>query len=245
MDPNSKPVSAQTDVSIAKNKSFFGENLGAYNHNVQQLDTYAAIRNAINPAVAGVDQLLDIGNGGVFDYDTALVRSIVAMDLLFEEYSPAAPVPSNITFKAGSALEIPAENESFDGAIMTMLLHHLVGATVSQCVQNCRRAIGEALRVLRPGGRLVIVESCVPRWFYHFERLVFPLASPLIGWLSSHPATLQYPAAMLTKMIEEHNLRPEVLPIPKGRWVLQYGVKFPSALTPVNVFRFIARKPER
>ena len=33
-------------------------------------------------------------------------------------------------------------------------------------ITNIRRAIAEAARVLEPGGRLVVAESCVPRWFY-------------------------------------------------------------------------------
>ena len=40
-------------------------------------------------------------------------------------------------------------------------------------VANVRRAIAEAERVLEPGGRLIVAESCVPAWFYPVERALF------------------------------------------------------------------------
>src|SRR5207249_5165417 len=106
-----------------------------------------------------------------------------------------------------------------------------------------RLAVREACRVLQPGGRLIIVESCVPPWFYAVERAVFPVAAPLINKVSAHPATLQYPAADLASVIEQCAGRVEIVRIPKGRWILQFGYKFPSVLTPATPYRFVARRP--
>lgn len=237
------PKAAQTETNAGKNSSFFAENLATYAQNVQDLDTYARIRESINAAIAGVDTLLDIGNGGVFDYDTSSVRKIVALDLFLDALPDSWVCPPNVTLKTGSALEIPAGNESFDAALIVMLLHHLVGHSVAQCLDNITQALSEAYRVLRPGGKLIIVESCVPRWFYGFERLVFPMAVSVIHALMKHPATIQYPPEIITALIEEKTgRRPEVLEIPKGRWVLQYGFKVPSILTPVMPFRFVVEK---
>lgn len=69
-------------MSVAKNVSFFLANIERYGKNVKELDTYAAIRSAVNESLVGVHRLLDIGNGGVFDYDVALSSEIVALDFI-------------------------------------------------------------------------------------------------------------------------------------------------------------------
>jgi ubiquinone/menaquinone biosynthesis C-methylase UbiE len=235
--------SHQTQASIDKNSSFFRNNLDGYNRQVQELDTYKRIRQSINDGIAGCGNLLDIGNGGVFDYDTTLADSIVAIDLFLDTLPVAAAPPGNVTFKTGSALDVPEPDASFDAVLMVMLLHHLVGKTIAQSLTNMTRALSEALRVLKPGGKLVIVESCVPKWFYLFENAVFPAASFFIERAISHPPTLQYPSSLIASILRQvapGNL--EVLRIQKGMWVLQYGFKFPSILTPVCPFRFCLTK---
>jgi SAM-dependent methyltransferase len=231
----------QSEASVQKNISFFRENLAAYSGHVETLDTYKNIRGFTNQALAGVDRLLDIGNGGTFDYDVHLARELVAVDLFLADLSQAA-FPSHVELKNGSALDLPEPDRSFDGVLASMLMHHLVGKTVAECRSNASRAIGEAFRVLKPGGKLIIVESCVPNWFYNFERIVFPVASRLIESCIEHPATLQFTPLYITKLLKEHGAEVEVIPIPRGRWLLQYGFKFPSALTPARPYRFVARR---
>jgi SAM-dependent methyltransferase len=234
--------SNQSNSSIDKNISFFRDNLESYGKKIQDLDTYMNIRMSINNALKGINRLLDIGNGGVFDYDINLIPDIVALDLFLKDIDTSA-YPSFVSFKTGSALNIPEANESFDGVIMVMLLHHLVGKSVDESLNNVRVAIHEAIRVLEPGGKLIVVESCVPTWFYTFEKAIFPLASKIINWLLSHPVTIQYPVDLIAEIASADSSHIEILRIPKGRWVLQYGYKFPSMLTPVNPYRLIIRKP--
>ncbi len=233
--------SNQANNGIDKNISFFRDNLQTYGKNVQELDTYVAIRESINNALKGVNYLLDIGNGGVFDYDAEIVPNIVALDLFLDEID-SSTYPSHITFKTGSALDIPEVDETFDGVIMVMLLHHLVGKTAAESLSNVHVAIGEAIRVLMPGGKLIIVESCVPEWFYAFERAIFPLASKVINQILPHPMTIQYPIDLIAEIASADNPDIHVLRIPKGRWVLQYGYKFPSMLTPVNPYQLVISK---
>jgi SAM-dependent methyltransferase len=238
-DPGSR--GRQSEASREKNSAFFRDHRLAYDKDVQTLDTYVTMRKSLDEVLRGTGRLLDVGNGGVFDYDTSLVREIIALDLFLEEV-PSLAFPANVKSRSGSALEIPEPDGSFDGVLLAMLIHHLVGHTVRECQDNVRRAISEAFRVLRPGGRLIIVESCVPRWFYRFERVVFPIATPLVNLLLSHPATLQYPARVLEEIVRVHSSEVSIVRIPKGRWVLQYGFKFPSALTPACPYRLVAVK---
>ena len=72
-------------------------------------------------------------------------------------------------------------------------------------VVNARQAIAEAARVVKPGGRLIVAESCVPRWFYRVERVAYrPLKllarTPLLG---GHPPTFQLTHPMLLEAISE------------------------------------------
>lgn len=235
------PNSHQTAKSVAKNVSFFRDNLETYGKSVKELDTYAAIRSAVNESLRGVERLLDIGNGGVFDYDVSLCSDIVALDLFLDEID-ASIYPPHIKFKTGSALNIPESSESFDGVLMVMLLHHLVGKTVGESISNARSAINEALRVLKPGGRLIIIESCVPWWSFAFERLVFPVVSRLINLILPHPVTIQYPVNLVASIASDRLEDIDISRIAKGRWVLQYGYKFPSFLTPISPYRLVIHK---
>jgi len=235
------PSQQQTESSVRKNISFFRDRRASYADQVRNLDTYVNIRASTNEALRGINRLLDIGNGGTFDYDASLVRELVAVDLFLEDLAQAE-FPPNVIARNGSALDIPEADAAFDGVVMSMLIHHLVGTTVSKCRSNVSRAIAEAFRVLKPGGKLVVVESCVPGWFYGFENLVFPVASRLIPLCVPHPATLQFPPSFILGLIESHTSNVTLTPIPLGRWVIQYGFKYPSVLTPAAPFRFVAIK---
>lgn len=238
-----KTSHSQSGRSMKANVAFFRDQHDSYRANIHGLDTYAHIRKSINEAIAGASRVVDIGNGGVCDYDTELVKEITAIDLFFDDMPAGYAIPPNVMLKTGSALDLPEPSQSFDCAVMVMLIHHLVGNDVNECVENIRRALREAHRVLRPGGKLIVSESCVSPWFYNFERLVFPLVAPVIGSLTGHPATIQYPPQMLRAEIEQiFEGTVEVEEIPRGRWILQYGYRFPSVLTPARPFQFCAKR---
>jgi SAM-dependent methyltransferase len=232
-------VSRQSESSVRKNRTFFGGN-AAYGRSIETLDTYARLRRALDAALGRTGRLLDVGNGGVFDYDTALAERITALDLFLDVFDVPS-LPAHVELVAGSALDIPAPGASFDTVLVVMLIHHLVGETVSESLANLDRCIAEARRVLRPGGRLVVAESCVPPWFYALERIAFAPASHALDRVLTHPVTLQYPMPLVRERILRQFSSCEVTHVPKGRFVLQLGVKVPSILTPVQVYVFTAR----
>jgi SAM-dependent methyltransferase len=224
----------QTDESVEGNRQFFAGN-ESYQTAIAEIDTYRALRLALNDAIAGLENVVDIGNGGVFDYDVNLVKRITAVDLFLDSIDTTVH-PGHIKFVEGSALDLPLPSSSVDGVLIAMLLHHLVGDTVDTCLANLQKCILEAARVLRPGGRLVLLESCVPTWFYMLERLVFKPASFAVPIATKHPITLQYPIDLLEQSVARVFSDTTVRHIPKGKYVLQFGMKVPSFVTPVQPY---------
>lgn len=236
----------QAAAARDSNREFFLKNLERYRNAVATWDTYRLMHDHITREVAGIGRLLDIGNGGVFAYDTAAVGEIVALDLFFDQITEAdarSLFPANVTARTGSALSIPEADGSFDAAVMVMLIHHLVGDTVQQSIANVETALREAWRVVRPGGRVIVVESCVPRWFYGFERIVFRPAAAIIGAILDHPHTIQYPVTTLADILRRLGADVSSYALPVGRWVIQYGFKWPVALTPARAYVINARRP--
>ncbi len=56
----------QSVTAVARNRKFFaGEQ---WSRQIAEIDSYELIRRVIDGEVAGTRQLLDVGNGGVFEY---------------------------------------------------------------------------------------------------------------------------------------------------------------------------------
>ncbi len=118
----------------------------------------AAVEEAVREALAGkrIDSLLDLGTGTgrmleLFAPD--IVRGIgldQSPDMLgvARAHLDAAGI-RNCTVRQGDIYAIPAPRDSFDAVIIHQVLHFL---------DDAGRAIAEAARVLRPGGRLLVVD---------------------------------------------------------------------------------------
>ena len=237
--------SGQSGDSVSANAQYFLDHLREYERSVAEIDTYRSIHDYISGRVAGVGQLLDVGNGGVFCYDTTGVESITAIDLFLDDI-PAELVkthfPANARPRQGSALALPVADGAFDMVLMVMLLHHLSGRDWRASWDNARQAMAEGWRALKPGGRLLIVESCVPEWFFRLEKPAFRILSALTQSIFSHPVTFQFPMLMIENELKQNAARVRIHAIPKGKYVLQFGIKVPSILTPVQVFAIEAEK---
>lgn len=233
----------QTEISRKKNAQFFLEEHADYKKKIEGIDSYKAMSLALNQQLYGMSKVLDIGNGGVFDYDTKLVSQIVGLDLFLDDLPKELALPTNVHMVQGSALDIPNQLIGFDAVLMVMLIHHLVGETVPICEANVRKSFSEAHKAISPGGKLIVMDSCVPFWFYIFERTVFRLAAWLISRLIKHPPVLQYTSNAVIQMMSESGFsRIESIAIPKGCYILQFGVKFPAWLTPTQPTLFIGYK---
>jgi SAM-dependent methyltransferase len=230
-------VNELTQTTVETNATWFHEN-DAYMETQARLECYQHIQRSVEREVRGVDQLLDVGNGGFFNYDTRLVGHVTAVDLFLKD----GPGPqANTTFRSGSFLDLPFADESFDCVLQQNVLHHVTGRTAAENHANMERCLREMYRCLRPGGKAVIVESTVGPLFYVFETLVYrPLLAVKRG---GHPVTFQFtPRHILDVGLRCGFQLEELCYVPRGRWLLQYGVKWPSLLTPAKPIKLILRR---
>ncbi|MDV7355130.1 class I SAM-dependent methyltransferase [Rhodococcus oxybenzonivorans] len=122
------------------------------------------------------DEVLDIGCGtGIFSRRAARVvrpgGRVVGIDPSppMIEYA-ARRALANCTFVIAGAEDLPQPDASFDLVISSLAIHHIP-------TELRAKALAEAFRVLRPGGRLLIADFRPPR-----NRI----ASHLVGAVSGH-----------------------------------------------------------
>lgn len=230
---------AGTQVGQQSNIDWFNENL-AYMQAQEELPHYRYITMMVNRELEGAGHVLDVGNGGFFNYDTRLARHVTALDLFLTDGPGPAP---NTTFRRGSALDMPFEAGTFDYAVMQNVLHHVTGPTVRESRRNMARAIAEVFRCLKPGARALFVESTVGPYFFAFERLAYPVL--LRVKRGGHPVTLQYTPDQILRATEDAGFRLlEYTDLPsRGMLILQFGHKWPMALTPARPIKLLLSKP--
>jgi SAM-dependent methyltransferase len=230
-------------VAVVQNREFFaGEH---WSQQVAEIDSYSLVSDVVDAELAGTRRLLDVGNGGVCGYTTESIESIVAVDLFLERVS-IDRFPENVEPREGDALALDEPDDSYDTVLHSFLYHHLVGTTASALIENTDRAIAEAERVLKPGGKLIVTEGCVPRWFYAFERAAFPALlqiskTPLLG---GHPATILFPFEDVVSLVGRRLNVERAEELPAGRWTTMFGRRWPHALAPFRQFLIVATKPE-
>lgn len=81
-DSRLRAMARQDATSVEQNAEFFLRD--KHGRDAAELDAYRNIREALTREVAGTNLLLDVGNGGVFEYDTTEVERIVAVDLFLD-----------------------------------------------------------------------------------------------------------------------------------------------------------------
>jgi len=118
----------------------------------------AAMLLAVAPR--GDERVLDVGSGAGH---TALafaphVREVVGLDLTQAMLDEARALAvrrgiGNLRLERGDAMALPFPDASFDLVTCRVCAHHF---------ERPKRALQEAARVLRPDGRLVLVDSVAP-----------------------------------------------------------------------------------
>jgi SAM-dependent methyltransferase len=231
-------VSEYRQTEINENIEWFQDN-DNYVTAQSNLEYYRHIERMIRREIRGEKEVLDIGNGGFFNYDTLLAGHVTAVDLFLKD--GPGPTP-NSTFKRGSILDIPFAAESFDCIVMQNVLHHVTGKSVQESHQNMSRSLAEMYRCAKKGGKAVLVESTVGPWFYALEKI---LLKPLLAIKKGgHPVTFQFtPKHIIDEAIARGFELVEYADVPaSGLYFLQAGYRWPTFLSPARAIKLVLVK---
>jgi demethylmenaquinone methyltransferase/2-methoxy-6-polyprenyl-1,4-benzoquinol methylase len=156
-------------------------------HAVDALDWQARPRGTYLDLCAGtLDLAAELGNRPGFQ-GSVIGADFVARMLALGRRKSAAVRPV-----VADALGLPFPDQAFEGITVGFGLRNLM---------DLRRGLAEASRLLKPGGRLVVLEFSTPRWqplraayLFYFRRIL-----PWIGRLvSKHRSAYRYlPASVL------------------------------------------------
>lgn len=123
-----------------------------------------------------------------------------------------------VRFQCASVEALPFHDGEFDWVTCVSVLH---------CVRDACAALGEMARVLRPGGRLVVVDWCRETWWSRGFNRWHCWTDPAHVWM--------YTTAELRRMAEFHGLR--VMPMDRFR------VSGPGPLRVWEMMACVSEKP--
>ena len=159
---------------LATDTSMFPENISADDWQLR------AIRQALGEVTG--KKILDIGCGkGKFARPLqAAGAQVLGIDISQALLDVAKSLSRGITYTLGSATRIPAASSTFDGATCVEVLEH---------VPDLDMALKEIVRVLKPGGRLVVIDKNIAGF-----HPVWPYPIALHKWQLERKNQWMYPA---------------------------------------------------
>lgn len=223
-----------------KTAQFFNQ-WDQYHTLVESLDTYKNLRDSLGGVLQG--DVIDVGSGGTISYPIEGITSLTLVDIATITPGRALQnVRCPITINNSDAASLDLSSELADCVHMQMLLHHLAEESFEHSRQRLDCAIREAYRVLRPGGKLVIVESGLPRCLEVVERLLFRVTAAILQKIE-HPLVFQWSPQTVESACGAagfQDIRRQR--IPRGSWMILLGRKWPTMLCPLFPYRLIAVK---
>ena len=230
-------------------KDFFDRESSRYKEFILTRDFVSSLRGMIIPLLRG--SVLDIGSGCVADFQDGPFDLYIAMDISLgmlmglSEKGKARAV-------CGDATALPFGEGSFDVLIFRAVLHHLSpnGMPERGMNERMRQVFSEAKKLLRPDGRVLVVEPCLPLLLEGLEEMF----SPLIRWimrLLGLPYVFIFSSRRLSSLLREERwdsvqVRPVQGAGKKWDWIIPIlglpFLKIPRWLSPSKVYLIEAVK---
>jgi SAM-dependent methyltransferase len=224
----------QESRSVASNAQWFAGNK-SYKGIQEELELYRFIALSAAHETERSRALLDIGNGGNFAYPISHIPRVVAVDVFVEDdFGRRYP---GVEWRKISALEMTFA-ERFDTVLAINTLHHVVGSSVAITYANLNELMKRSAACLAVDGKVVLIESTMPRWFVWAYGLIFPIVLKL--WPLSHPPTFQFHYRDILKAAEVAGLRLcEFAWIPKTSDFMLLGLRVKRWMVPIRVGKFV------
>jgi demethylmenaquinone methyltransferase/2-methoxy-6-polyprenyl-1,4-benzoquinol methylase len=125
--------------------------------------------------------------------------SVTGSDFSEEMLTRARAKAPNLTFEWGNALELPYADDTYDAATVGFGARNF---------SDLDQGLREMTRVVRPGGRVVVLEITTPTKppLSTFFRLWFDSVVPLIGKLAGDPEAYEYLPNSVKRFPGPHDL---------------------------------------
>ena len=201
---------------------------------------YKNIREELDKNLQGV--VLDIGNGGVFNYNTKKLKKIIAVDLVFKSLKGLKDT-NKIRYIAGDARNLKKiKKNSCNSVVMQFLLHHITDADIKKTYKGIEKSLKESQRVLKKKGELLIIEMVVGPFFEKLENAFYNLNSFLFS-LINKPMITFYSKDSLCGLLKKAGFRKIYTKhIYVGKYLQPCGgicphfIKIPSIFYPMNCY---------
>jgi len=169
------------------------------------------------------DRALDVATG-TGDLAVELARrvapggEVIGSDFSQGMLERARTKAPELTWEWGNALELPYPDDSFDAATVGFGARNF---------SDLERGLAEMARVVRPGGRVVVLEITTPQrpplsWFHRvwFDRVV-----PLLGRMTGQADAYSYLPSSVRRFPDPQGLAATLASVGLGRirWVLTAG----------------------
>ncbi|MDN5899357.1 MAG: demethylmenaquinone methyltransferase [Brachybacterium sp.] len=158
------------------------------------------------------EQVLDLAAGtgtsaaAIAHAGARVVAADFSLGMMSEGRRRGAPVP----FVGADGQHLPFTEDSFDAAVISFGLRN---------VHDPRRALGEMVRVVRPGGRVVVCEFSTPTWGPFrtvYEKYLLRALPAVAGTFATAVDAYEYLAESILEWPDQEELR---------SWFLEAGME--------------------
>lgn len=208
-------------------------------------DLYKRTGRIINHCLMNGMEVLDIGNGGVINYNYKRLSRLVCADLeVSDRVKRKYKEQSNIKFVQADITNMhDILDNSFDAVIVQNVIHHLAESKYKNTVNNLNCAVNECLRVLKHDGKLIIMESTMKSWAYAMERVFYPIMMRLLSAIG-FDQVFQYSKTALKNTLVKI-VGGELIKygnVSTGKYTIFVGRRIPTKLLPLTFSFFILEK---